>query len=171
MVTKHRFKVFVLCTKCGLFWRGLVHDLSKFSPVEFWESVRYYTGKYSPVAECRNQTGYSNAWLHHKGRNKHHIEYWYDQQNKVQMNIPYKYSVEHICDNIAAAKCYLRENYTPQSVLDYWTKYGRRELTNDNMNNFFVTVYTDLSEHGEKYVLNKRYLKEKYKLLVLGENK
>ena len=168
LVTKHRFKVFVLCTKCGLFWRGLVHDLSKFNPTEFFEGMKYYTGKYSPIAECRSQTGYSKAWLHHKGRNKHHIEYWYDQQNKTQMNIPYKYAVEHICDNIAAAKCYNGKAYTPQVVLNYWQKHGRNELTNDNMNNFFGTVYSDLAQHGEKYVLNKRYLKEKYNLIVLN---
>lgn len=46
-------------------------------------SVKYYTGHHSPIAECRRQNGYSNAWIHHKNRNKHHIEYWYDRENEI----------------------------------------------------------------------------------------
>lgn len=167
MITKHRFKVFVLCTKCGLFWRGLVHDLSKFSPIEFFEGVKYYTGTYSPIAECRAKTGHSKAWIHHKNRNKHHIEYWYDRENKIQMNMPYKYAVEHICDGIAAAKCYKGKDYTPQAVLDYWQKQACNAPTNDDMKNFFTTVFTDLAQHGEKYILNKKYLKATYNTIVI----
>lgn len=170
MVTKHRFKVFVLCTKCGLFWQGLVHDLSKFSPVEFFEGVKYYTGKYSPIAECRRQTGYSKAWIHHKNRNKHHIDYWFDRESKVQMNIPYKYAVECICDNIAAAKCYNGKAYKPEMVLSHWKKYQSLAPANENMRNFFETVYTDLAQFGEKFVLNKKYLKSIYNKTVFAVN-
>lgn len=167
MVTKHRFKVFVLCAKCGLFWRGLVHDLSKYSPVEFFEGVKYYTGSYSPIAECRQKMGYSKAWIHHKNRNKHHIEYWYDRENEIQMNMPYKYAIECVCDKIAASKCYKGKAYKPEMVLEHWQKYGSLSPTNNNMKNFFTTVFADLAQHGEKYVLNKKYLKEKYHQLVL----
>ncbi len=166
LVTKHRYEVFKLCVKCGLFWRGLVHDLSKFSRVEFWESVKYYTGHYSPIRECRKQNGYSNAWIHHKNRNKHHIEYWYDRENEIQMNMPYKYAVECVCDNIAASKCYNGKEYKPEMVLDYWLKWGSRAQTNDNMKAFFTKVFTDLVELGEKQVLNKKYMKKTYKDLV-----
>lgn len=170
LVTKHRFEVFKLCCKCGLFWRGLVHDLSKFGRVEFWESVKYYTGHCSPIAECRRQNGYSIAWIHHKNRNKHHIEYWYDRENDVQMNMPYKYAVECVCDKIAATKCYNGKEYKPEMVLNHWSKLGSQAQTNDNIKAFFTKVFTDLIELGEKQVLNKKYLKDTYNKIVLQSN-
>ncbi len=167
LITKHRHQVFKLCCKCGLFWRGLTHDLSKFSRIEFWESVKYYTGHHSPIAECRRQNGYSNAWIHHKNRNKHHIEYWYDRENEIQMNIPYKYAVECVCDKIAATKCYKGKEYKPEMVLNHWVKWGSYIQTNDNMKAFFTKVFTDLVELGEKQVLNKKYMKTIYNQIVL----
>ena len=44
LITRHKWVVFKLCCKVGIPWRGLVHDLSKYSPTEFFESVRYYVG-------------------------------------------------------------------------------------------------------------------------------
>ncbi len=168
MVNKHRFLVFVHCVKCGLFWRGLTHDLSKYSPVEFFESVKYYTGKGSPIANCRKQNGYSLAWFHHKGRNKHHFEYWYDNKNKEQINIPYKYAVEHICDEIAASKCYNGKDYAPTKLLEYFNKHLNSYLINDRMKAFYLKVYTDMSNFGENYILNKKYLKSTYSEIVLN---
>ena len=74
-VNTHRFKVFLLCCRVGIPIQGLLHDLSKYSPEEFWESVKYYEGTHSPIHNCKKENGYSKAWLHHKGRNKHHYEY------------------------------------------------------------------------------------------------
>lgn len=169
MVNKHRFIVFKLCCKCGLFWRGVVHDLSKYSPQEFWESVKYYNGHHSPIAECRKANGYSKAWLHHKGRNKHHIEYWFDRENENQMSIPYKYAVECVCDKIAAAKCYHGKNYKEEMVLEHWQKVGSTTPTNQEMISFFTTVFTDLAKNGGKYILNKKYLKSTYNSIVLNK--
>ena len=78
LITHHRWLVFKLCCKVGEPWRGFVHDLSKYSPTEFFEGVKYYTGTCSPITEAKKDKGYSRAWLHHKGRNKHHAEYWID---------------------------------------------------------------------------------------------
>lgn len=167
MVVKHRFEVFKLCCKCGLFWRGLVHDFSKFSPQEFFESVKYYTGTHSPISECRKQKGYSNAWIHHKNNNKHHAEYWYDPYLKEQVNIPYKYAVESVCDRIAATKCYHKKTYKSEMVLDYFNKHDGSTYVNERMSNFFKKVFTDLVDKGEKGVLNKRYLKKTYNEIVM----
>lgn len=166
---KHKNKVFVLCLKCGLLWRGLVHDLSKFSPIEFFEGVKYYAGKHSPIVNCRKDKGYSLAWLHHKGRNKHHIEYWYDKENGEQMNIPYKYAVECICDKVAAAKCYKGKEYNSSMALEHWMKFGIQTPLNENMKNFFTQVFTDLISMEEKEVINKKYMKKMYSNLVLNK--
>ena len=106
-ITKHKWLVLILCIKAGIPWRGIVHDLSKYSPTEFIESVKYYQGDHSPITECKKENGYSKAWLHHKGRNKHHYEYWYDREAPDQTPmIPYQYTVEMICDGLAAGIVY-----------------------------------------------------------------
>ena len=79
-VMTHKFYVFIFACKAGIPFRGLVHDMSKFSPSEFFESVKYYQGNGSPISAAKKENGYSKAWLHHKGRNKHHWQYWYDSQ-------------------------------------------------------------------------------------------
>ena len=71
-VMTHKMYVFLFCKEAGIPWQGIKHDLSKFSPTEFIESVKYYTGTDSPINNCKKVNGYSEAWMHHKGRNKHH---------------------------------------------------------------------------------------------------
>ena len=93
-VMTHKFYVFIFACKAGIPFRGLVHDMSKFSPSEFFESVKYYQGTGSPISAAKKENGYSKAWLHHKGRNKHHWQYWYDSQTYDKTPIiPYKYTV------------------------------------------------------------------------------
>lgn len=163
-VNKHRFKVFILCSKCGFKWRGLVHDLSKYSPTEFFEGVKYYAkGKKSPIINCKNDIGYSKAWLHHKGRNKHHSEYWLDlaTKNKAPI-IPFNYSVEMICDRIAACKTYQGKNYKDISPYYYWNEHRDNEIMNRKNQKFITEVFESLSVYGEKKVLNKEFLKSVY---------
>jgi len=168
-VIKHRFIVFKLCCRCGLFWRGLVHDMSKFSPTEFFEGVKYFTdGHGSPISNCRKINGYSKAWIHHLHRNKHHLEYWYDKENTVQINMPYKYAVECVCDKISATKCYRGKDYKTSDVLAHWERKGSQTHMSDNMRKFFTKVFTDLISLGEKEVINKKYLKKTYNSIVLN---
>jgi hypothetical protein len=56
-VTKHRREVRKLCFKCGLYWQGLTHDLSKYSPTEFWNGVKFYTGTKSHTAANEKNMG------------------------------------------------------------------------------------------------------------------
>ena len=106
-VMKHKWIVFKLSIKAGVPIRGLLHDLSKFSPVEFFESVKYYQGgKRSPTIAAREANGYSKALQHHFGRNKHHLEYWYDLDRQKPIVMPFKYCAEMICDKLAACMVY-----------------------------------------------------------------
>ena len=162
LVMRHKHRVFINCAKCGLLWRGLVHDLSKFSPTEFFESCKYYHGKRSPIGVCREQIGMSHAWLHHKGRNKHHIEYWLDGDCSVQPLMPYKYAVECVCDKLAATRTYAGKGYSNELPLKHWLKHGNKVEGNPKTMRFIETVFEDVRDHSEAYVLRKEYMKKKF---------
>ena len=126
-ITKHRMIVAKYCIRAGLIKQGLTHDLSKYSPEEFLTGVKYYQGDRSPNAVEREEYGYSKAWIHHKGRNKHHYEYWHDlgfdrTKGEVPVRMPVNYVVEMFFDRIAACKTYEGENYTEESPLKYYNK-------------------------------------------------
>ena len=108
-ITKHKYYVTKLCFKCGLYKRGILHDLSKYSPVEFLNSAKYWTGTRSPIDNEKDEKGYSLAWLHHRGHNPHHWEYWIDNlgtHDNTPYKIPYEFAVEMVCDWIAASIVY-----------------------------------------------------------------
>lgn len=121
LITKHKWVVFKLCCKIGIPKRGMLHDLSKYSPTEFWEGVKYYAGTHSPITEAKKARGYSNAWLHHKGINRHHSEYWVDNNAPDSTPImPFPYAAEMICDKMAAGIIYQGKKWTKEYELSYW---------------------------------------------------
>lgn len=121
-VRTHRKWVRRYAFELGIPWQGLVHDLSKYSPTEFFESVKYYQGTRSPIDAAKEDKGYSTAWFHHRGRNKHHHEYWIDNFDKgMTFNImPYKYFVELICDYLAAGRAYMGDDFSYAKELKWW---------------------------------------------------
>ena len=121
-VRTHRKWVRKYAFKLGIPLQGLVHDLSKYSPTEFFESVKYYQGTRSPIDAAKEDKGYSTAWFHHRGRNKHHHEYWIDNFDKgMTFNImPYKYFVELVCDYLAAGRAYMGKNFSYAKELEWW---------------------------------------------------
>lgn len=124
LITRHRHKVIAHCKKSGIFWQGLRHDLSKYSPTEFFASVRYYQGSRSPNEKEREVLGYSLAWMHHKGRNRHHFEYWTDYNPKTKQICPVKmpacFVAEMFCDRVAASKIYKGADYDTHCPLQYF---------------------------------------------------
>ena len=131
-VTHHRFLVMQGCFRVGLYYQGLTHDLSKFSPTEFREGIKYYQGTRSPNAREREEKGYSLAWMHHKGRNRHHYEYWTDLSPVTKcyapVPMPRKYLVEMVMDRRAACMTYEGKKYTPASPYNYFAKSRERLL-------------------------------------------
>ena len=126
-ILKHRRLVCKFCFKCGLYRQGLAHDLSKFSPTEFITGVKYFTGKCSPNELERSEKGYSAAWLHHKGRNRHHWEYWFDikkGEGYKPIEMPLNYAAEMCCDRIAACRVYHGKDYKQGDALEYYLKGG-----------------------------------------------
>ena len=167
LVVRHKTRVLINCANCGILWRGLVHDMSKFSPTEFFESVKYYQGDRSPIGACRRATGYSEAWLHHKGRNRHHIEYWTDEECTVQPLMPYKYAVECVCDKLAATRVYAGKNYSRDLPLAHWKKHGTKVNGNPKTMRFVESVFEDVEKYGEGAVLSRKYMKNKYREVCL----
>lgn len=125
-ITRHRHLVIRHCFKCGILWQGLRHDLSKYSPVEFLEGIRYYRPDRSPNMGARRVQGYSRAWMHHQGRNKHHFEYWNDYNFKTRkkepIRMPVRYVIEMFCDRVAASKIYFADKYSDDKPLRYFNK-------------------------------------------------
>lgn len=125
-VTLHRHAVIRHCYKAGIFWQGLGHDLSKYSPSEFIPGVMYYQGTRSPNEQERQELGYSSAWMHHKGRNRHHFEYWTDYNTATHtldpVKMPLRYVIEMFCDRVAASKIYNGEKYNREMPLAYFLR-------------------------------------------------
>lgn len=165
LITYHRWLVFKLCCKIGIPWRGLVHDLSKYSPTEFWESANYYVGTYSPITEAKRDKGYSEAWLHHKGRNRHHVEYWVDHYTReVTPIIPYPYAAEMICDKLAASMAYEGKNWTNRSELEYWEEKEKdKNEMNPQIRDFITAVMTEVANQGIDKTITKKNIKQLYR--------
>lgn len=122
VILKHKWYVMIECFKRGLYWQGIIHDLSKFTPAEFVQSARYFQGSGTPISKIKAELGYSSAWLNHKGRNKHHWEYWTDFYDGIikPIKIPEKYLIEIACDMVGASKAYLKGNYDKSEPLRYF---------------------------------------------------
>ena len=164
LITYHKWLVFKLCLKIGEPLRGFLHDFSKYTPTEFFESVKYYTGTHSPITEARKDKGYSEAWLHHKGRNKHHAEYWYDMSAPEKTPVmPYKYAAEMLCDKLAAGMAYEGKNWTKEYELEYWNKEKDFISVNPKIKKFITAMLEEVAKDGIDKPLTKKNVKEKYK--------
>ena len=170
-ICKHKYWVFYYCRKTGvkgLTWRGIKHDMSKFSPTEFWESVRYYQGTSSPIDACKKDKGISMAWMHHKGRNPHHYEYWTDMnletQNYEPVPMPRKYLAEMVMDRRAACITYQGKNYRPGSALDYFNnsrdKWRMHPQTRQELE-YLLTMLRDQGEKATFHYIKNNVLKNK----------
>ncbi len=164
-VNRHRRLVRHSCFKVGLIWQGLTHDLSKYSYTEFSVGVKYYQGTRSPNVAERMTKGYSTAWLHHKGRNRHHQEYWTDYDTETGellafKEMPKKYFIESIMDRIAACKVYRGSTYNDGAALDYLMTRDSESHMNKKNRDDMIFLLTMLKEKGEKETF--RYIKKVY---------
>ena len=120
-ILTHKYYVAKYCFQIGLYWQGITHDLSKFSFTEFSRAIKYWDDKISSLANERKILGYSQTFLHHRGRNPHHYEYWIHSLDDggVPARMPKKYVLELICDYLAAAKTYGAD---PRKEYIWWAK-------------------------------------------------
>lgn len=167
-ITKHRHQVIKNCKRCGILFQGLRHDLSKYSPTEFLSGAKFYQGNKSPNDAERRVNGYSVAWMHHKGRNRHHFEYWTDYYPPTgvisPVEMPTKYVVEMFCDRVAASKIYLKDKYTDSSALEYFMQAKNRRIIHPKTSDLLESMLVMLSEKGEKETfayIKKNIIKKK----------
>ena len=166
-ITYHKYLVMKGCFSIGLYWQGICHDLSKYSPTEFWVGVRFYQGDRSPNNAEREDKGYSASWLHHKGRNKHHYEYWIDYSIKeikggmAPAPMPVKYILEMMMDRIAASKVYAKEHYSRHNPLRYYMG-GREDAPlHEKTKKILELLLLILDKYGEDemtYFINKKVI-------------
>ncbi len=154
-IYRHHALVRKYCFRLGLYWQGLTHDLSKFSPVEFWAGARYFQGDRSPNDAQRRRFGYSAAWLHHKGRNRHHFEYWTDYgmhgEGIVGVEMPKRFLAEMFCDRVAASKVYRGDAYKDEDPYNFFLrgKDHRRLLIHPSTSDELEKMLLVLKEQGE----------------------
>ena len=167
LVCRHKTYVFLYCAYAGMPFRGFMHDWSKFSPVEFFESVRYFTGRRSPVGLCREIEGRSLGWLHHKGRNKHHFEYWHDSvdasgsplptPNAIRpIPMPFRYALEMLCDTIAASRAYNGGKFSYDLLEKWWrTRQGAPVNMAASTKRFCDLAYAEMKRDGNCSALRR----------------
>jgi len=162
-ITKHKLLVMKYCFLVGLYKQGLLHDLSKYTPSEFWIGAKYYQGTQSPNNAERLDRGYSSAWLHHKGRNKHHFEYWLDyslDRNKVMegMKMPICYVVEMFLDRVAAGQIYNGKNFSQDNPWEYYEKGRAKTLLHPKTRELLEYLLKMYAKKGQEYTFS--YIKK-----------
>ena len=161
-ITHHKWLVLWGCFRVGLYWQGLTHDLSKYSPTEFRNGAKYYQGTRSPNAAEREDKGYSEAWMHHKGRNKHHYEYWTDMSMATRryesVPMPRKYLVEMVMDRRAACMTYEGNAYTDASAWNYYVRSQDRSSMHPELKRQLEHLLMMLRDRGEEETF--RYIRE-----------
>lgn len=161
-ITRHRHTVISHCAKAGILWQGLRHDLSKYTPAEFIPGVKFYQGSRSPNEAERETQGYSLAWMHHKGRNRHHFEYWIDVDPKEKIykpvKMPLRFLVEMFCDRVAASKIYRGDKYKDSDPLDYFLTRKPTRSIHPETSDMLEKLLRMLAEQGEDKVF--AYIRE-----------
>lgn len=180
-VRTHRKWVRYYCFLAGLPWRGITHDLSKYSPIEFFESARYWTGVNSPIENAKRENGYSRAWLHHRGRNPHHWAYWADNfsEGLIVHPMPMNDFIEMVCDFLAAGRAYSGAAFSYTSERTWWLKERENgcKAMNEKNKKMLDIIFTDLEVaenpalagltekdiNTPEYLIKHGYLQEVYK--------
>lgn len=166
-ITTHKLLVMQKCFRVGLYRQGLLHDLSKYSPTEFRVGMAYYQGNRSPNNAEREDIGVSLSWLHHKGRNKHHYEYWVDYDPRRGERIlagapmPRRYVAEMVMDRISASQVYNGSAYHDGMPLEYYEKnQDKLWFVHEDTKRDLAYILRILAEEGEEAMYT--YVKQVY---------
>lgn len=162
-VIVHKLCVGWFCFKAGLYWRGIVHDMSKFHPKEFLENIKFYDPLQSPVNLAKKEYGWSPAWQHHKGMNSHHHEYWIDDiDHGVKLiRMPFEDALELVCDGLGASIAYnWKIEGLYQNEWNWWKSNAMKKArmhphTRAFIHSMFKAMHESNSSEGLSYELAK----------------
>lgn len=105
-VIRHKWFVFVAGLRVNVsFVQLLMHDLSKFSPAEFFAYAEYFNGEKND----RTEQAFKVAWNNHQKYNKHHWQHWVlindsDEPKITPLVMPVKYADEMVADWMGAGR-------------------------------------------------------------------
>ena len=170
-ITQHKLLVMQNCFRVGLYKQGLLHDLSKYTPIEFIPGVIYYQGDRSPINREKELKTCSRGWLHHKGRNLHHFEYWIDyavnpKDGFIGAKMPKRFVAEMVIDRISASRNYQKENYTCRSAWEYYARAKDVYVMNDETRFLLEYLLKMTAAKGEAYTfsyMRKKLLRHRYR--------
>lgn len=172
-IKKHKWYVMKACFKVGLIWQGITHDLSKYSVTEFCASAKYFQGDKSPIDAEKNKNGYSLAWQNHKGKNKHHWQYWTDFENGelIVIEMPSKYLVEMLCDWVGAGKAYNKTAWTIETF-KAWYQNNKQKMILHTLTRLYIDLLMDNVKTEEelysKWISRKRIEEDRVLILCQG---
>ncbi len=188
----HKWWVFYYCCKVGLIWRGIVHDLSKFSPKEFIPNIKYAKPGISPVELQLKEIGYAPSWIHHFHRNTHHYPYWcwnFDE-GTYSIRMPLDDAIELICDMMAANKTYNGKKANLETLITYWNRQKNSSVMHPDTKKFVDTVFNGLYDihdfmrtggsthllniytcHSESDIMNHKMLENVYNNIIKHSKK
>lgn len=152
-ITKHKWYVAQACFKSGLIFQGIIHDLSKYSPTEFVSSARFFQGDKSPIKAEKSKYGYSFAWQHHMGVNKHHWQYWIDFEDGelVVIEMPPKYLAEMLCDWIGAGKAYNKGNWNIDTFKTWYANNKDKIILHTLTRDYIELVIDNVTDEEDLY--------------------
>lgn len=172
-ITRHKWHVMKACFKSGLILQGITHDLSKYSITEFFTSARYFQGDKSPIDAEKVKNGYSLAWQNHKGKNKHHWQYWTDFENGelVVLEMPPKYLAEMLCDWVGAGKAYNKGSWTID-IMKAWYQNNKGKMILHTLTRLYVELVMDNVKSEEelysKWINTKRIKEDRCLIICQG---
>ena len=150
-VIKHKWYVFWACVQNGIWWRGLLHDLSKFYPSEFFAYAKIFYGKIKLVRDINGYYDpylstnkvFTKSWISHLHRNKHHWQYFAlvdENMSVVLMEMPKVYIIEMISDWIGATKA----QKSKLGVIQWYRVYKNKILLHQNSKRFLESKLEEI---------------------------
>ena len=103
--------------------------------------------------------------MHHKGRNRHHFEYWTDYSPKTgtldPVRMPDDFIFEMFCDRVAASKIYNKDKYNNSMPLEYFLRAKQKRQIEAQTAAKLEFLLRLLADKGEKAAF--RYIRKRRK--------
>ena len=127
-ICKHKYYVGKYCFKFGLYRQGITHDLSKFNPIEFWTSVKYYQGNRSPIEAEKEDKAYKTVYEYYRD----HIRI----SNEISEKI-FHFQTRQLWD----------------TILTDFVKYGEETTINRIKRGVYEAIYNTITTEDGKFII------------------